>query len=238
MLRLLCVSLSIFASAVMPGARADDFPITKFSPFTYVVDYEASWSPDSRQIVLISSRHGGMKVHVMKADSTSHGSDMRQLTSGSDEDDSPAWSPDGKKIAFVAIKAGVSQIVVMNADGTNQVPLTNWTASDNAEPSWSGDGARIVFTSSPVGIGAQIYNLWVIKSDGTELTPATAGTASSSYSAQWYPENQHIVFGSNRRLDGVDVVSTGNIWILDVASGAASPLTTATTEADSVGPIW
>ena len=37
----------------------------------------------------------------MNADSASHGSDMRQLTFGSDEDDSPAWSPDGKKIDVV-----------------------------------------------------------------------------------------------------------------------------------------
>jgi hypothetical protein len=67
MMRIWCVLLSFFASAIMPSARADDFPIKKFSPITWVVDYEASWSPDSRQIVLISSRHGGMKVHVMNA---------------------------------------------------------------------------------------------------------------------------------------------------------------------------
>ena len=60
MLRNCCVALSIFASAIIASARADEFPIKKFGPFTYVVDYEASWSPDSRQIVLVSSRHGGV----------------------------------------------------------------------------------------------------------------------------------------------------------------------------------
>ena len=64
----------------------------------------------------------------MNADGASHGSDMRQLTFGSDEDDSPAWSPDGKKIAFVSIRAGVSQIFVMNANGTNVRQLTNGNA--------------------------------------------------------------------------------------------------------------
>src|SRR5436309_7638248 len=129
-IRIWCVSLSIFVSTIIASARADDFPIKKLSPFTWVVDYESFWSPDSRQIVLVSSRHGGMKVHVMNADSASHGSDMRQLTFGSDEDDSPAWSPDGKKIAFVSIRAGVSQIFVMNANGTNVRQLTNGNAEN------------------------------------------------------------------------------------------------------------
>jgi Tol biopolymer transport system component len=45
---------------------------------------------------------GGLKVHVMSADDGGHGSDMRQLTTGEAEDDSPAWSPNGKTIAFVS----------------------------------------------------------------------------------------------------------------------------------------
>src|SRR5437763_8139704 len=105
-------------SAVALVVRADDFPVKKFGSFTWVVDYEPFWSPDGRQIVLISSRHGGMKVHVMNANSINHGSDARQLTFDDAEDDSPAWSPDGRKIAFVSIRGGVSQICVMNADGT------------------------------------------------------------------------------------------------------------------------
>jgi dipeptidyl aminopeptidase/acylaminoacyl peptidase len=121
--------LSIFAAALTTSAAAaDGFPLKKLASFTFLVDYEPFWSPDSRQIVVVSNRHGGMKLHVMNADSTSHGSDMRQLTFGNDEDDTPAWSPDGKKIAFVSIRNGVSQIFVMNADGTNIRQLTSGNA--------------------------------------------------------------------------------------------------------------
>jgi hypothetical protein len=53
LMRVCFVSLLIFGSAIIASARAEDFPIKKLSPFTWLVDYEASWSPDSRQIVLI-----------------------------------------------------------------------------------------------------------------------------------------------------------------------------------------
>ena len=49
------------------GIRADEFPLKQVKLFTWVVDYEPFWSPDGKQIVLISSRHGGMKVHVLDA---------------------------------------------------------------------------------------------------------------------------------------------------------------------------
>src|SRR5215471_9627533 len=215
MTRIWCVSLSICASAIIAGARAEDFPIKKFGPFTWVVDYEASWSPDSRQIVLISSRHGGMKVHLMNADSASHGSDMRQLTFGSDEDDSPAWSPDGKKIAFVSIRNGVSQIFVMNADGTNVRQLTTGTA-ENIHPAWAPDSQRILFNTTKFAgataadgrdvpsdnkiVGEQIdkkMDLATVRIDGTELKRLTNG-GGYTY-ASFSPDRSSIL---HRCVDG------------------------------------
>ena len=125
---------------------AADFPLQVVKPLTYVVDYEPFWSPDGHRIVLISSRHGGMKVHVLEA-SGGNGSDMRQLTTGEAEDDSPAWSPDGRRIAFVSIRGGVSQLFVMNADGTEIRQLTRGTG-ENIHPAWSPDGARILFNTT------------------------------------------------------------------------------------------
>jgi Tol biopolymer transport system component len=214
-MRISRVLLSILVLAMIAGVRADDFPIKKFSSFTWVVDYEPFWSPDSRQIVLVSSRHGGMKVHVMNADSASHGSDMRQLTFGSDEDDAPAWSPDGKKIAFVSIRAGVSQIFVMNSDGTNVRQLTSGNA-ENIHPRWAPDSERILFnTTKFVGataadgrdvpsdnkvIGEQIdkkMDLATVRVDGTDLKRLTNG-GGYTY-ASFSPDGSSIL---HRRVDG------------------------------------
>jgi Tol biopolymer transport system component len=194
---------------------ADDFPLRKVKPLTYVVDYEPFWAPDSRQIVLISSRHGGMKVYVINADDTSHGSNMRQLTTGEDEDDSPAWSPDGKKIAFVSIRAGVSQICVMNADGSDVRQLTKGNA-ENIHPTWSPDSARILFNTTYFAgataadgrnvpsdnkvVGEKIdekMDLATIRSDGSDLRRVTTG-GGYTY-ASFSPDGMSIL---HRRVQG------------------------------------
>src|SRR5271167_2214185 len=134
------LTIALVICASWPLTSAQDYPLKRLQLFTYVVDYEASWSPDGRKIVLISSRHGGLKVHILDATEGSDGSGMKQITSGSDEDDSPAWSPDGRKIAFVSVRGGVSHIFAMNADGSDIRQLTSGVGQ-NIHPEWSPDGA-------------------------------------------------------------------------------------------------
>jgi TolB protein len=214
MLRVTTILLLLSATSV--SVKAHDFPLKKVKPLTYVVDYEPYWSPDSQQIVLISTRHGGMKVHVMAVDDVSHGSDMRQLTTGEAEDDSPAWSPDGKKIAFVSIRNGVSQICVMNADGSEMRQLTNGNA-ENIHPTWSPDSARILFNTTYFAgataadgrnvpsdnkvVGEKIdekMDLATIRPDGSELRRVTKG-GGYTY-ASYSPDGMSIL---HRRVQGV-----------------------------------
>lgn len=206
MVSVLCAGSILYAS--------DDFPLKRLPPLTYVVDYEAAWSPDGRQIVLISNRHGGMKVHIMDAGSDSHGSDMRQITVGAEEDDSPAWSPDGRKIAFVSIREGVSHIFVMNADGTDIRQLTNGSG-EHIHPMWSPDSSRILFNTTrfakvnaPAGRGSgdnrivgektdDSMDLATIRPDGSELQRVTHG-GGYTY-ASFSPDGKFIL---HRRQQG------------------------------------
>jgi TolB protein len=206
--------LALLCSNALP-ALADDFPLKQLKLLTYVVDYEPFWSPDGKQIVLISSRHGGMKVHVMDASSLSHGSDMRQLTTGEAEDDTPAWSPDGKRITFVSVRNDVSQICIMNVDGTDVRQLTNGTA-ENIHPTWSPDGTKILFNTTYFSrataadgrdvpsdnkvVGEQIdkkMDLATIRPDGTDLRRITTG-GGYTY-ASFSPDGMSIL---HRRVQG------------------------------------
>jgi TolB protein len=196
-------------------ARADDFPIKKFRSLTWVVDYEPCWSPDGSKIALISSRHGGMHVHIYTPSEANNGSEMQQLTSGSGEDDTPAWSPDGKQIAFISLRDGVSQLFVMNADGSGVRQLTKGNA-ENIHPEWSPDSQRILFNTTTFNgasaadgrdipsdnkvIGEQIdkkMDLATIRPDGSGLKQITS---SGGYTyASFSPDGREIV---HRRIDG------------------------------------
>jgi Tol biopolymer transport system component len=217
------LTAALFGAMALIG-RADDFPIKKFASFTWVVDYEPFWSPDGKRIVLVSSRHGGMKLHVISTDSSSHGSDMRQLTFGNDEDDTPAWSPDGKQIAFISVRNDVSQLCVINADGSNARQLTHGKA-ENIHPTWSPDSQRILFNTTQFVavtaadgrdvasdnkvIGEQIdkrMDLATIRPDGTNLGRITTG-GGYTY-ASFSPDGKSIL---HRRVDG----AKSQIWIMN-----------------------
>ena len=239
------VGMAFSLCALAALGAAQDFPLKRVPLRTYVVDYEASWSPDGRRIVLISSRHGGMKVHILEASDASNGSDMRQITSGDAEDDSPAWSPDGRKIAFVSVRAGVSHIFVMNPDGTDVRQVTSG-AGQNIHPMWSPDSSRILFntthfaeaepandktsadTNRVIGEKTDDYmDLATIRPDGTDLRRITHG-GGYTY-ASFSPDGTSIL---HRRQQG----ETSQIFLMN-ADGSDDHNLSGTAAVDG-WPAW
>jgi len=201
------VAAAILLCAGWLGA-ADEYPLKRLRQLTRLVDYEASWSPDGKQIVLISNRHGGLKVHVLDPASNKMGGDMQQLTTGPDEDDTPMWSPDGKQIVFVTIRENISDIFVMNADGTSIRQVTKHLGQ-NIHPMWSPDGTKILFNTTYFA-GAAVkddkaadakrvigevrddsIDLATIRPDGTGLERITTG-GGYTY-ASYSPDGKYIL---------------------------------------------
>jgi TolB protein len=186
------------------SAAPSEFPITRTKDLTWVVDYEPAWSPDGKRIALISSRHGGMKVHVVSAD-TPNGSDMQQLTTGEDEDDSPAWSPDGARILFNtthfvgAKKTPEPDRVIGEAidekmdlatvapDGTQLRRLTSGGGFTYA--SFSPDGQWIVHRRAH-GESSKVF---VMKADGTGDRDVSGASSTDGWPA-WSNDGSRIIF--------------------------------------------
>ena len=196
--------LLVFGCAATAPMRGVDGTGGKVHQLTWTVDDEPWWSPDGTHVVLISSRHGGMNVHVMAADGSDHGNAIVQLTHDV-EDDSPAWSPGGKHIAYVSVRDGVSQIYVMNADGSDPHPVTSGKA-ENIHPAWTADGERVLFDTTAFArrvpahdsahyrIGDptdEAMDLATVRWDGSDLRQLTHG-GGFTY-ASYSPDGRFIV---------------------------------------------
>src|SRR6187397_622648 len=75
-----------------------------------------SWSPNGRQLVFESARHGNTTLYIINVDGTG---ERRLTTTRYGDDTPPQWSPDGQTILFDSDRDGDDEVYVMDADGRN-----------------------------------------------------------------------------------------------------------------------
>ena len=148
-----------------------------------------AWSPDGTRLALAVENSGrgdpywARHIWVVEAD----GSNMVQLTSGPDWDNSPSWSPDGNQIVFGrAFTDGGSQIVTIDVDGSNETPLTA-RSTEESSPSWSPDGANIGYVT---GQG----QLALMAPDGSNRREIVANHAHARGGMSWSPDSSQIAY--------------------------------------------
>jgi phosphate transport system substrate-binding protein len=117
---------------------------------------QASWSPDSSQVVYRSGRDGKQGIWISNRDD----SGAHNITNEGN-DSFPSWSPDGRSIAFHRDAGGNVDIYVMNTDGSNIRRLTDAPGPDTL-PTWTPDG-RIVFRSARTGS----WGIYIMNGDGS-----------------------------------------------------------------------
>lgn len=161
------------------------------------------------QIVFASNRDGDSEIFVINSD----GTNLRQLTENTRDDDKPSFKKDGTQIAFESSLEGHYDIFVMDIDGEN---LTNVTDSnyDSWGPAWSPDGTQIAFHSNRAGS----IEIFVMDADGENVRQLTQNAIATDRSAEWSPDGTQLIYYS-------DVSGGRELYIVDVASGEIERLT-------------
>ena len=189
------------------------------------------WSPDGRQIALISDRgdHSFIAVYDFGRDS------VRYLAPSADRDGKPRWSPDGRHIAFVRL-SGIQQKLplipvrpvpwaIWVADSATGDAKEIWHSGKEANDSFPSETAdksfyfasndKLLFASEQDGWN-HLYSIAASGGSPTLLTPGSFEVEDVTLSA----DRRSVIFSSNQ-----DDVDRRHLWRVSLEGGRPQPLT-------------
>ena len=171
------------------------------------------YSPDSRYIVFSMAVNGNTDIYRIPVG----GGQAQRLTNSPGIDTGGSYSPDGRQIVFESDRGGSQQIYVMNADGSNQRRIS-FGGGGHATPEWSPRGDLIAFTQT----GS--FRIGVMRTDGSgkRILTSDAGEGPT-----WAPNGRAIMYQRG--------LGRGQVWYVDVASGATRRIQTPLEGSD---PSW
>jgi dipeptidyl aminopeptidase/acylaminoacyl peptidase len=171
------------------------------------------WSPDGTRIAFLSNRDGTNQVHVLYVDS----GEVAQLTHLPRAASNLRWSPDGKRLAFIQ--------TIPDEDPPLKVELprrprgAEWAKGATLVDrlSWARDG------QGPVEKG---YTHVFIIDAVLGGTPRQATDGDFNHSdPEWGADGRHIFVSGIRKPDAEYLNNDSEIYGIDLASGAITPLT-------------
>lgn len=182
-----------------------DLPHMTFAP---------RYSPDSRHIVFSMAVNGNTDIFRVPVS----GGRPERLTNTPGIDTGGSYSPDGRRIVFESDRSGSQQLYVMAADGSDQRRIS-FGGGGYATPVWSPRGDLIAFTKT----GG--FRIGVMAPDGSGERILTSGGFAEG--PTWAPNGRAIMFTRG--------ASRGQLWYVDVASGATRRVPT---PLDGSDPAW
>jgi len=172
------------------------------------------YSPDSRYIIFSMAIGGNTDIYRIPV----AGGTPQRLTNSPGIDTGGSYSPDGSRIVFESDRGGSQQIYMMAADGSNPRRIS-FGGGGYATPVWSPRGDLIAFTKT----GG--FRIGVMAPDGSGERILTGGGYAEG--PTWAPNGRAIMFTRG--------ASQGELWYVDVASGATRRVPTPLGGSD---PAW
>jgi hypothetical protein len=160
-------------------------------------------SPDGRQVVCVSRRHGNSELYLMNLDGTGE----RRLTTTPGHENWPAFSPDGLHVAYSlgTIGAESSLWVMTLAEGKSR-QITEWKTVGGAEqPVFDPTGTHLLFTR---WIASEQTGLASVPVLGGELVNIALGDdCPSAFHGRFTPDGRSLLFcGGESPLSGASAI--------------------------------
>ena len=164
--------------------------------------FEASWSPNGRELVYREETPEGRTIGVM----TDSASDSMRLTDPGRGCYNPTWSPAGGQIAFVCAY-GEAGVWTAGTDGTNAVKLV---ADVNAGSLiWSPDSQLLAYLASPTGL----KQLYTVDFDSAVVETVDPTRQMADLDFAWSPDGTRIAAVVNGESPNL-----GQLVIIDLAA--------------------
>ncbi len=144
----------------------------------------------------------------------------------------PTFSPDGESVAYSLEVDGTTHIFRSRIGSADETQVSR--GDGESQPAWSPDGKSIAYVALRRG------GIWIVPATG-EGEPVRLTTFGSR--PQWSPDGREIAFQSDEGTESgwtaFDALPRSTIWIVNVSTGRAAPLTREGHPAGGHGaPAW
>lgn len=184
-----------------------------------------AWSPDGRWLAFAAGPYGATDLYLVDR----RGRFARRLTGGPGLKSQATWAPDGARLAFRFQRGAHAQpcVQVVSLDDGATAPLDAAptamlfpkTPAAMRQPAFSPDGRRIAFASDEGSPGN--CHISVLDLESGERAQLTSDQARNDCHPAWSADGRRICFHGYEGLEA----DRARIYVLDLASGAAAPVT-------------
>jgi len=208
---------------VMPVAGGEPMRLT----FDHSPISDLTWTPDGREVVYTTSRHGVQGLWRIPAT----GGQPKYLAESGQNVCCPNFARHGGRLAYVqsTTDANIWRLDLAAARSPNKQAASTKrliaSTLHEGTPQYAPDGKRIVFVSTRSGS----EEIWVCGSEGEHPTQLTAFRGPLAGTPRWSPDGRQIVFDC--RPDG-----NADIFVINSEGGRPRRLTSEPTE--EIVPSW